>query len=345
MRLKEVDARLTEVLAAHRNTPPPAELSTEGPASLLPASPLSRAQIYEAVDDMRNALDDLDLHTFCHTWRGLMEAKAYTALTDEDWAVLNRGLATPLRGILEEQFQGQLHGRLAALVYSDPALFQAVCHFAVEAAAHHHWQSLLEVLFELLRFNHAPIAKILFEAYTARGIVVGGIDGSLATSAVRAERISSRFTSPGLRPLLLTYVAALTILDKFDHTIVATLIPIAPEIWQGYTRRHDMWAVSGRLRWPLLNKWALIDRYQENCDKTLLIYSSLHPAAFGIHIYALTTVTPNDSSALDELYGRVLRASIGPDRVLVPTVDDVRSPTFAPLPITTWGERWFVGQI
>ncbi|BEJ13183.1 hypothetical protein CspHIS471_0303570 [Cutaneotrichosporon sp. HIS471] len=246
---KQSEDRLAEVLAAHRDTPPLSAESLPGIVSDLPPDvSLHQAHISEAVVAMRDALDDLDVHAFGCTWLGLMEARTYIALTDTDWASLNRRLADGLRGSEQQQFRGELHGHLSGLVYRDPEVFQAVCHFVVEAAAHHHWESLLETLFELLRSNYAAISMMLFEAYKARGIVVDGIDLSLANSQERADRLAARLKSEGMRPLILTYVAALTILDKFDESTSKTLLGLNHDgILRRFTRLNDLWQVQRRV--------------------------------------------------------------------------------------------------
>ncbi|BEI90137.1 uncharacterized protein CcaverHIS019_0302070 [Cutaneotrichosporon cavernicola] len=344
---KQSEDRLAEVLAAHRDTPPQPAESLPGIVSDLPPDvSLHQAHISEAVVAMRDALDDLDVHAFGCTWLGLMEARTYTALTDADWASLNWRLADGLRGSEQQQFRGELHGHLSGLVYRDPEVFQAVCHFVVEAAAHHHWESLLETLFELLRSNHAAISKMLFEAYKTRGIVVDGIDLSLANSQERADRLAARLKSEGMRPLILTYVAALTILDKFDESTSKTLLGLNHDgILRRFTRLNDLWQVQRRVLEGRHDTSTLVERFRNNCEKMTLIFYACHADAFVLHIYRLGMDSPGDTSALDHLYSRVLQASIGPNRYILPAVDAVRVGNDIVLPCIVWGELWSIVPI
>ncbi|GMK58163.1 hypothetical protein CspeluHIS016_0501950 [Cutaneotrichosporon spelunceum] len=263
---KQSEDRLAEVLAAHRDTPPQKVDSSCGTAANLPPNAsVGRPQLSEAVSAMRSALDNLDVHAFGWMWLSLMETKAYTALTNADWAAINRKLANGLRGSEQQLYQGKLHGHISELVYLDPEVFQAVCHFVVEAAAHHHWESLLQTQFELLRFNHAAFSKTVFEAYKARGIVVDGVDVSLESSKERAERLAARLKSEGMRPLILTYVAALTILDKFDESTSRTFMGLDTDgITRRYARQNDLWQIQRRVLEGRHDTKVLVHRFRDN---------------------------------------------------------------------------------
>ncbi|CAK9783577.1 unnamed protein product [Cutaneotrichosporon oleaginosum] len=333
MHFKEAADRLGEVLQAHRGTQPLPPAVSEDADAL----DLAQAEVREAVDDMCHDLDDLDLPRFALRWLTFMEAKCYSSLTEADWDALNQRLAASLRGTEQTQYRGVLHGHLADLVYGDPALFRAVCHFAVEAAARHCWQTLLEVLFELLRFEHAALAKILFEAYKARGIVVDGIDISLAPSQIRAERLASRLKSEGMRPLVLTYVAALTLLNRWDESTSSVFIGLDMDgVMRRFTRHMDQYQVQRRV--PRLGgDPKLLRRYRDNCDKLALIFYAWHADALNLHIHHLSVQSPGDTTALDKLYNDVLRASIGPNRFMIPAERPKRNASTVILPVMVWG--------
>jgi hypothetical protein len=213
-----------------------------------------------------------------------------------------------------------------------------VCHFAVEAAARHHWQTLLEVQFELLRFDLAEIAKLLFQGFKARGIVVNNIDPSLASSRERSDRVAARLKSDGMLPLLTTYVAALTILDQFNMSTTSMFTGLQAEgVMRRFDRQIDIFELQRRVLDGHPRGAALAPRFRENCEKMALVFLASHADALKLHVHHLSVIGHFDTTKLDRLYDQVLKASIGPNRVLIPTVESLRN-NQVDLPLTVWGE-------
>jgi hypothetical protein len=112
---------------------------------------------------------------------------------------------------------------------------------------------------------------------------------------------------------------------------------LAPEIWKEKLNRLDSLGVGKRLRWQYSRKSHNHQRYHANCAKLFLFYRSRHSSAFATRLYGLSTST-GGATKVDEEYDRVMEASIGPKRILIP-VELVDFPQgVANLPLGIWGE-------
>ncbi|ORY28132.1 hypothetical protein BCR39DRAFT_535572 [Naematelia encephala] len=192
-------------------------------------------------------------------------------------------------------------------VANQSLVFGLTREMALHAAAHDHWRGLYTLLAALLAAGMPQDVPKAYVRCMEMMAVVQGRNPDDWHNPDRQRRIASRMESPALAPLAMVNITAHTALDTFDGTAIFSMLV-------GDLSRNQMLVKHyGDLTRGLPED--VKDRIQINVDKLYFSVRVYHGAALAAHLRSL----PNhELHLIPELYNEMLKASIGPDRFLLP---------------------------
>lgn len=270
-----------------------------------------------------------DLDGALAAWSVIVDSQAESSVPKHVHEILSEELVKVISGT--SQF------RLHAFYFKDPAGFDIMRHMAIEAAAYDKWEGLYEFLLELLAAGHPALASTIWKQFMKRAREVQGRNEEDLNSPIRAHRVAARLQGDGMLPLMLVQVAALTMLDAFDHTAVMSFFCTSAGVRGDLIKWTELRAISHRLggAWNPRNS-DLFKRYRENIDLLTLCVMCYHPMALKARIDTLASA--KDGRGVKLLYDRIMRASLGPRRLIVPVTGDRFHYDVVPLPPSIWSK-------
>lgn len=302
--------------------PPPTPHLVDAPLTLLPP-----AATFDTLGLSKNTIEAFragDLKSALDAWTGIMDAGTSSSVTLEEFHILSEELVNVLTGPSKVL--------LRKLVFNDAEGFQVMRHMAIEAAAHDKWNGLYEFLLQLLSAGQPTLASVAWKDFMKRARQVQGRDASDLTSRDRAARVAARLNGDGMLPLILVQVAALTMLNEFDHNAVMMFFETTAGVRSDDFRRLDFLPIRRRIDNPHVPK-GMYTQFLKNLDALTLCVMCYHPVALKMRIESFSN---HNQGSLKHLYDRIMNASIGPGRLIVPVAADKQHYDVVPLPPSVW---------
>lgn len=295
------------VNARRVSTPRPQQLKASAHGSPILVPPAAGDATSGSLNDLRSAFKEKNLGKLILAWGDLAQLQATNTCLDSDYAAISDVIDTAL---------SNPRLQLRKLHSAAPTQYMYLRHMAIEAAAHDKWQGLHRFQLELIAFGLPSEAAITFLEYKKRRRAVEGKeDSSGLSSHDREVRLATRLSGEGLRPLILVHIATLSMLDHFDNERVADLLDTTADL-----RPEALRSVS----WTDLRKSlaragggeVVQKKFFHNLRRFELVILVHHADALDarVRIWA----DEGARQALFELYDRIMAASIGRDRLIVP---------------------------
>lgn len=311
-------------------TPAPAQQPVETVITALPPPALSNAKARE--DDLVRYLSGLELERSLRIWSDFLVATdTFRDLRPETYEAISRFVID----ILSKRSLDL--GKWAA---HDPERLETLLHMTVEAAVHDSWRGFNALQLELIGAGRPHDVVTAYGRFKERLFAHQGKDPKGLVSWYREERLASRLTGEGLIPLMLGYVAAQTMLGQFEHSALISLMDSAFDARLVGRDRLDLTAIRYQIN-SRANRGAGEDTWKQflgNIDKVTLAIQCYHSKALVTRIRALAR--QGDSAKVTWIYESLMRASLGPDRFILPVDSGNRSANynFVPLGMDVWGK-------
>lgn len=324
---KKPKAASRPLTAKDPTTQPPSETVI----AALPPSSLSNKKAKE--DDLIRYLDARELEQSLRIWNDFLVATdVFRDLQPETYAKISKFIVETA-----SRRNGLNIGRWAA---HDPERLETLLHMAVEASVHDNWRGFNALQLELIGAGRPHDVVSAYGQFKDSLFAHQGKDPKGLVSWYREERLASRLTGDGLIPLMLGYVAAQTMLGQFDHTVLISLMDSAFDGRLVQRDRLDLSALKYQIRSPANQGASEIvwRQFLANIDKVTLAIQCYHSKALVTRIRALAR--HGDVAKVNWLYESLMKASVGPDRFIIPVDSANRTANynFVPLGMDVWGK-------
>ena len=271
---------------------------------LLPAPPQFR-DFNPHLEDLRQACHRGDLFQATTAWGRLKDCYSVDQAETQDMEAVSK--------VLTDSFTGRRpKSDIAIIAKYHPERSGWLVEMAVNAAAKDFWHGLYRLMLALLAAGRPTDASAAFERYKDAKRTLQGIDKEDLGSWDRVARLAARIEGEGSKPLIMIQIAALTMTDQLDTINVLALFDVKTDFRRiNVDIMSDVRAVVSR-SWPkdFINKFVASHRI------VMLGLMCYHSTALRERIKALASTGRQEE--LFQLYGEILSATIGADRLIRP---------------------------
>lgn len=242
-------------------------------------------------------------------------------------------------GPISSYIERWIKSKKAQAIFASPS-YWIIREMAIEAAARDSWTGLHALSIAAIKAGRPQEAASAYEEYKTRIFAVQGKQRKV--SSERRERdvaIANRLDGHGPKPLTYVYLLSMMLLEQIDAKVLLGVLETKVSIYTGSAKLVETLLAAVLPSFPS-HRWAIIRRdYEQVIEKAHFTLQAWHPKAQSRWIEEYQS--NEDWPALRTLYKRYLDWSIGPDKIIHPTMKYDRQTQDIPAvvwPLELWRE-------